>query len=152
MTYPYPTRHVSLQTQDEANLDTQLPPSEDIPHIQQWANTIIDPDTGALMEYRHLIKRPKYCQAWQHSFANELGRLAQGVGGREKGTNTIYFKPYDDIPIERRRDVTYGRICVDHRPQKMEPNCTRRTVERVHPNVTYYSHVSVTFRVENIFD
>jgi hypothetical protein len=25
-------------------------------------------------------------------------------------------------------------------------------VERVHPNVTYYTHVSVTFRVENIFD
>jgi hypothetical protein len=52
------------------------------------------------MEYRHLIKSPKYCQAWQHSFANELGRLAQGVGGWEKGTNTIYFKAYNDIPID----------------------------------------------------
>jgi hypothetical protein len=57
-----------------------------------------------------------------------LGRLAQGIGQREKGTNTIFFIPHANIPHDRRRDVTYGRICVDHRPQKKETNRTRLTV------------------------
>ena len=65
---------------------------------------------------------------WERSFANELGRLAQGIGQREKGTNTIYFIPHSQIPSDRRKDITYGRICVDHRPQKTEPNRTRLTV------------------------
>jgi hypothetical protein len=63
-THWYPTRHVISQTQDEAYHVTQLPPIDDLSHIQQWANVIIDPDTRAWMEYRHLIKSPKYCQAW----------------------------------------------------------------------------------------
>jgi hypothetical protein len=38
-----------------------------------WACSIINPDTGATMEYRHLIKSDKHKAAWAHSFANELG-------------------------------------------------------------------------------
>ena len=41
------------------------------------------------MEYRHLIKSPEHKVTWTTSFSNELGRLAQGVGDRIKGTNTI---------------------------------------------------------------
>jgi hypothetical protein len=93
-----------------------------------WACSIIDPDTGATMEYRHLIKSDKHKEAWAHSFANELGGLAQGIAKREKGTNTIFCIPHSKIPQDRRRDVTYGRICVDHRPQKKEANRTRLTV------------------------
>ena len=33
----------------------------------------------------------KYNETWSKSAANEFGRLAQGVGGRYKGTNTIFF-------------------------------------------------------------
>jgi hypothetical protein len=62
--------------------------------ILQWANTIIDPDTRAFMEYHHLMKSPKHGTAWIHSFSNEIGRLAQGVGGRIKSTNTIFFMPH----------------------------------------------------------
>jgi hypothetical protein len=58
---------------------------------------------------------------------NELGRLAQGIENREKGTNTIFFIPHSQIPPNRRKDVTYGRICVDHRPKKKETNRTRLT-------------------------
>jgi hypothetical protein len=93
-----------------------------------WACAIIDPDTGATMEYRHLIKSDKHRAAWAHSFANELGRSAQGIANREKGTNTIFFIPHSQIPQDRCKDVTYGRICVDHRPQKKEANRTRLTV------------------------
>jgi hypothetical protein len=47
--------------------------TDDSLYVQQWANTIIDPDTGASMEYRHLIKPPKYSKIWAHSFSNEIG-------------------------------------------------------------------------------
>eukprot|EP00978_Attheya_sp_CCMP212_P017041 scaffold45207_cov30-Attheya_sp.AAC.1 len=43
-----------------------------------FACAIIDPETGVAMEYRHLIQNPKYAKDWTNSFANELGRLAQG--------------------------------------------------------------------------
>ena len=40
-----------------------------------WANTIIDPISGASMEYRHLVKIPKHRVPWTTSFSNKLGRL-----------------------------------------------------------------------------
>jgi hypothetical protein len=140
-THRYPTRNVISQTQDEqANLIMELVPDQnDIPitqtividnisTVQHWANAIIDSDTGASMEYRHLIKSDKHKLTWTRSFANELGRLAQGVADRETGTNTITFILKSDIPDNRQQDVTYGRICVDYRPQKKEPERTRLTV------------------------
>jgi hypothetical protein len=58
--------------------------------IYRWANAIIDPDTGASMEYWHLIKRTKHEKDWKGSFSNELvGCLSQGIGEREIGTSTI---------------------------------------------------------------
>ena len=59
--------------------------------------------------------------------SNELGRLTQG-NSRVQGTNTMYFLPYENIPIDRRKDVTYARIVVDYRPQKQEKERTRITV------------------------
>ena len=93
-----------------------------------WANAIVDDESGEVLEYRHLIKREKYRKQSEHSFANEIGRLAQGVGGREKGTDTIFFIPHSQVPSDRKKDVTYGRICVNWRPQKAEPLRTRLTV------------------------
>jgi hypothetical protein len=105
-----------------------LPATPLIPTKVHWADTIIDPDTGASMEYRHLLKSPKHCKAWVTSFANELRRLAQGLGGRQQGTNTIYYIRYDQVPEDRCEEVRYGQICVDYRPQKEGPNRTRLTV------------------------
>jgi hypothetical protein len=80
------------------------------------------------MEYQHLSKSPKHQITWRRLFATELGHLAQGIGGQEKGTNTVFFIPHNDIPVDKRKDVTYNHICVDLRPQKKEPNQTRLTV------------------------
>ncbi len=124
----YPTRHMISQTQDEvANAMFTMSPDHNLlgPH---FANAIIDPDTGASMEYRHLIKSPRHQTAWSTSFANELDRLAQGALGRVTGTDTIFFIDHSKIPDDRRGDVTYGRIVVLHRPEKTEPNRTRLTV------------------------
>ena len=98
------------------------------PYTLHSVNAIINETTGAKMEYRHLIKNPALADRWENSFANELGRLAQG---RTKtglpGTSTIFFTPFANIPENRRKDITYGRIVVDYRPQKDEPHRTRLT-------------------------
>ena len=59
--------------------------------------------------------------------SNELGRLTQG-NDMVNGTNTMFFIPYEDIPHDRKRDITYARIVVDYRPQKREKERTRITV------------------------
>ena len=95
---------------------------------QHHAHAITSAD-GDQMEYRHLINNPTTKQTWENSFCNEVGRLAQGRQSTGlPGTNTLFFIPYDDIPEDRRKDVTYARIVVDYRPQKAEPHRTRITV------------------------
>ena len=85
------------------------------------ANAIIDNDTGGALEYRHLIKREAYREVWTNSFSKELDQLAQGRSQMAPGTNTLFFRKYQDIPSDRRKDVTYGRVVVDYRPQKEDP-------------------------------
>ena len=96
-------------------------------HEMHFANAIIDDVTGKSLEYRDLMKMEKHRETWATSLANEIGRLAQGI--REiKGTNTIQFVHKKEIPKNRWRDITYGRIVVAYRPQKSEPNRSRLTV------------------------
>jgi hypothetical protein len=59
--------------------------------------------------------------------ANEFGGLAQGVGGRVTGTNTIFFIQKDQVPINRRKDVMYGSFGCEIKPNKEEKDCTRLT-------------------------
>eukprot|EP00956_Cyclotella_meneghiniana_P019401 scaffold33215_cov93-Cyclotella_meneghiniana.AAC.1 len=54
---------------------------------------------------------PGYCDVWSKAGGKEIGRLAQGLPGVVEGTNTMFFKAYDEIPADRRKDVTYARIC-----------------------------------------
>ena len=58
------------------------------------------------MEYRGLMKNPKYRKLWAKSYTKELGRLAQGMPGQVEGTNTIFFIPKKEVPIDRWWDVT----------------------------------------------
>ena len=97
---------------------------------------IIDQETGESLEHRQLRKHPKYKQVWDTSYANELGRLCQGVGTnandptkkRVDRTNTFHPIHFQDIPNDRRRDVTYTRVVCKVRPQKEDPNRTRITI------------------------
>eukprot|EP00956_Cyclotella_meneghiniana_P043788 scaffold287676_cov205-Cyclotella_meneghiniana.AAC.1 len=71
----------------------------------------MDKKSGKMLNYRQLLRHPDYKKDWSLSSANEFGRLANGVGGRIKNpTNTIKFVRYEDIPKERRKDVTYGQF------------------------------------------
>ena len=56
---------------------------------------------------------------WFTSLANELGRLAQGIRDI-KGTDTVFFIPKSEIPQDRWKDITYGRVVVNYRPGKEE--------------------------------
>ena len=65
---------------------------------------------------------------WAHSAANKFGRrLAQGVGTRIKGTNTINFIQKDQVPNDRAGDVTYGSFSCDYKQNKEEKKRTRLT-------------------------
>ncbi len=92
------------------------------------AMAVMDQETGRMLNYRALLKDPKYREAWLKSAANEFGRLAQGVGDRIKGTNTIQFIHQSEVPPERMQDVTYGQFVCTIRPEKDEQNRTRLVV------------------------
>ena len=87
----------------------------------EMSNVVLGEDMGELMEYRHLMKSPKYRQLYGKSYAKESGRLAQGMTDQVEGTNTIFFIDKADIPTARWRDVTYGRVVVNYRPEKVIP-------------------------------
>lgn len=70
---------------------------------------MFDDQTGKLHEYRHLLKHDRYKEIWNKSFANKLGRLAQGIQTIE-GTDTIFFFPKDKIPKDKK--ISYGCIFV----------------------------------------
>ena len=61
-----------------------------------------------------------------NSAANEFGRLAQGVGTRIPGTNTITFIAKAEVPPGR--SVTYGKFVCELKPNKQEKERTRLTV------------------------
>jgi hypothetical protein len=90
------------------------------------ANSVINEDTGASLEYRHLLKDDSTFTVWNKAAANEFGRLAQGVGDRIEGSNTIFFIPRQAVP--KGKIITYGRFVVDIRPNKSEIQRVRLTV------------------------
>ncbi len=79
-------------------------------------NTVLDEDDNKLMDYCAIMKNPKYQPLYAQSYSKEIGHLAQGLPGLVKGTDTILFIPKYDVPLNRLRDVTHGRIVVDYSP------------------------------------
>ncbi len=61
-------------------------------------HAVLDKTTGHLMEMWHLLVNPKYKELWGKTYTKELGRLAQGIPGVSKGTDTIIFIQREDIP------------------------------------------------------
>jgi hypothetical protein len=56
-----------------------------------FAYSVLDDKTGDLLEYRHLLKHPKYKDVWSQSFGKEIQRLAMA-------TETIAFLTKKQIP------------------------------------------------------
>jgi hypothetical protein len=119
------TSKLRQPTQAASTLRQRLTRVQDDVHR---ALAVMDKATGKMLNYRQLIRHPDYNADWTLSSANEFGRLANGVGGRVKGTNTITFIPKAAVPPNRRKDVTYGTFVCTVRPEKKEPNRTRFVV------------------------
>jgi hypothetical protein len=115
------TRHPPQVTQEERAYQLLATP---LPIINR-AYAVTDMTTGQQLEYRQLLHQPNLKPIWERVFANELGRLAQGVLDI-KGTDTIVFIPPSYIPKER--TITYGRLVCDIRPHKAEQHRVRLTV------------------------
>jgi hypothetical protein len=90
------------------------------------ANSVINEDTGASLEYHHLIKDDSTFTVWNKAAANEFGILAQGFEDRIEGSNTIFFIPRQAVP--KGKIITYGRFVVEIRPNKSEIHRVRLTV------------------------
>jgi hypothetical protein len=100
----------------------------------KMANSILGTQ-GELLKYCHLIANPKTWATWTYSYGNKLGWLAQGMPGRVKGTDTVFFIPGDRVLRVRAKDITYSLITCLIRPEKIEePNRTRLVAggDRVH--------------------
>ena len=80
------------------------------------------------MEYCYLISNPKYRKIWKPAYGKEVGCMAQGVPGIVDGTNTFIFICKNEVPADRWKEVTYGRICANYCPEKSDPYRIRLTV------------------------
>jgi hypothetical protein len=89
--------------------------------LSDLAYAVLDDETGDLLEYRHLMKHPKYKDVWTKSFGTEIRRLATT-------TETIAFIKKDDIPNDRKGDETYARIVCNFRKSKKDKYRTRITI------------------------
>jgi hypothetical protein len=106
-----------------------------IPDKQEYkyrADAVIIEETGKSMEYKDLLKDPKYREDWSRAAANELGRLFNGVGKNKDGTqqvvgtNTCHWIKRSQVP--RGKKVTYARTVVAIRTEKAEQKRVRITV------------------------
>jgi hypothetical protein len=86
---------------------------------------VYDEESGKTLEYRQLLRHPKYKRVWSKSSANEFGRLAQGIRNI-KGTDTITFVRKSDVP--KNKLPTYLRFVCEYRPHKDEKERTRATI------------------------
>jgi hypothetical protein len=68
-------------------------------------------------------------------YANELGRLCQGIGTgttpntkRVSGTNTFFLINYNDIPVHKRKEICHTLVVCEVHPEKNDPNHTQITI------------------------
>ena len=97
-------------------------------------NTILNKEIEELMEYRQVMKIPKYCKLYERAYSKELRRLAQGIPGQSEGTGTLLFIEKSSMLVDRWRHITYGRVVVNYRPEKDDPYRVRLCVgcDRLH--------------------
>jgi hypothetical protein len=90
--------------------------------LEQYAlhGNAFNPDTGKIAEYRKL-SRCSEGALWQASNAEEIGRLAQGLGPDHEITssNTIFFISRSALP--KGCKATYLRVVSAHRLEKSNP-------------------------------
>ena len=113
--------------------------ASEVLHGNQWsplALSVLDPETGQSLEHRALSRHPRLGPDWNTSYSIELGRLCQGISvnpadpskQRVEGTNTFHPIRYEDIPLDRRKEIAFSKVVCTFRPEKSDPNRTRITI------------------------
>jgi len=99
------------------------------------ALSVLDPSTGEFLKHCQLRRDPRYKKTWDTSYANELGRLCQGIGSgttptskRVAGTNTFFLIDYSDIPANKRKEICHTMVVCEVQPEKDDPDRTRITI------------------------
>jgi hypothetical protein len=99
------------------------------------ALSVFDPTTGNMLEHCQLRRDPWYKTTWDTLYANELGRLCQGIGSGEApsskhvaGTNTFFCINYHNIPSHKRKEICRTMVVCEVRLDKDNPNCVRITI------------------------
>ena len=106
------------------------PPAYGPIDLEHFCAPVIHPTTGKIIsKYKELANDPEMCEVWMTAFGKEFGGLAQGDNKTgEKGSNSIFVLDHEGIKnIQKDRKVTYGRLLVDHREQKEDPNQVQLT-------------------------
>jgi hypothetical protein len=91
------------------------------------------------MEYMVLMKDPRLQPLWRRGFGNECEGLFQGIRDIP-GTGTCFFIKLSNIPKDR--NITYGKIFCDYKPQKKEKERVRLTVGG--DNLDYSGDVAIS--------
>jgi hypothetical protein len=99
------------------------------------ALSVLDPTTGDFLEHCQLCRDPHYKTTWDTSYANELGRLCQGISSgptpnsqRVAGTDTLCLIDYNNIPLHKRKEICHTMVVCKVFPEKDDPDCTRITI------------------------
>jgi hypothetical protein len=142
------TRSHTSQSVTPAHASSRKHPSALITHWASSACTInraasvFDENTGNFLEWHQLRTHSILSVTWNTSYANKLGRLCQDIGNGPnegkcvKGTNTLFPIPYDKIPSNRRREITYSKVVCKVQPEKEDDaDRTRITIGR--NNIAY---------------
>jgi hypothetical protein len=86
--------------------------------IHYYALSVVDPTTGAVLEYPALL-RGADASKWEHGTSLEIGRLAQGcLPHTASGSDTMHFIKHTDKPSHR--IATYLRIVAALKPNKAD--------------------------------
>ena len=122
-----------------AQLATHFANFATLPMEYHAANAVVHPDTGAVLEYRDLIKTAMKDQYIQANI-DEIGRLTDGRVGSSKSapSRTMEFVHFSKLPTGKK--ATYLRIVADLRPQKECPHRVRWTVGG--DKIVYHGEVS----------
>ena len=82
------------------------------------ANAVTHQVSGLAQEYRHLVKVPDR-KILEISFANELGKLSQGIR-TVKGTNTVIFVPKTLVPKDKKSNME--KLCAKSNQKNRREN------------------------------
>ena len=114
------TAPIARRTRSQtANMASAITPAQAAKQIypakflQSLSMPVLGKTSGQSLQYRQLRKHPKFAHIWNTSYANELGRLFQGIGkgskgprqNRVEGTNTFQLIKFSDIPQDRRHEI-----------------------------------------------